>query len=374
MPQVVCVLGTRPEAIKLAPVILRLREAGWAQVRVVHTGQHRHLADEVLELFGIVPEVDLDLIGTSGSLGQKFSRAVEQLDHLWARWNPDAVLVQGDTLSALAGGLSAFYRRICVGHVEAGLRTGCPEEPFPEEFHRRALAPLATWHFAPTPQAARNLLREGIPAQRIFLTGNPGIDAMQQVLAGPVPQVVDLPPGVPLVVITMHRREATPERVAQVAQAVVQLVEEHSQAVVAWVLHPRPPVAQAVRSLVPSHPRVLLLPPLEYPAFLGLLVRAWVVWTDSGGVQEETATLGVPCMVLRPQTERSEILLAHQARVLDADPEKLLRCTLHHFQQSPPRANCSVQRSPFGDGKAAERIARVLRRRLGSRSPQLVQS
>ena len=370
MARLVCVLGTRPEAVKMAPVVHALRRRSWAEVLVLSTGQHRRLLDEVLPWLHLAPDADLALMHPGAGLAEQLGRMVQELDHLFRLWRPDAILVQGDTTTAWAAAQASFYRQIALGHIEAGLRTGTLAQPFPEEFHRRAVALVARWHFAPTPQSRANLLAEGVPPQRIFLTGNTVIDALQRFVPDQLPDLLGLSRTIPLVLITLHRREQLQQRVVQVAQAARKLLARCPQAVVAWIEHPHPGIAERVNETLPVHPRLFRLPSLEYPVFLGLLARCRVVWTDSGGVQEEAAALRRPCLVLRDRTERTEGLQSGAAQLAGCNPETLLALTGRLLEAPLPGQAGRGGPCPYGDGRAAERIADVLEAELVAGKPK----
>ncbi len=364
MVLIACVLGTRPEAVKMAPVVHALRRSGWAETKVLSTGQHRELLRQVLPWLALETDADLRLMSPGEPLGSQLGRMVHALDQTLERWQPDAVLVQGDTTTAWAAAQACFYRRIPLGHVEAGLRTGSLEEPFPEEFHRRGISLAARWHFVPTPQARENLLAEGVPPERIYLTGNPVVDALQQVVPSGLPDPLGLDDSTPLVLVTLHRREELMPRLDQAAQAAQALLACEPQAVLAWVGHPHPGIIQRLQRRLPAHPRLFRLEPLEYPVFLGLLARARVVWTDSGGVQEEAAALGRPCLVLRNRTERVEGVTGGAARLVGTRPELLLEQTRRLLHDGRCWRQMASAGCPYGDGRAAERIAGVLRSEL----------
>ena len=364
MAPVVCVLGTRPEAVKMAPVVHALRRGG-VPVRVLSTGQHRELLRQVLPWLSLEVDAELGLMRPGESLGEQLGRMVHALDQVLARWQPRAVLVQGDTTTAWAAALVSFYRQISLGHVEAGLRTGWLAEPFPEEFHRRGIALAARWHFAPTPQARENLLAEGVPPQRIFITGNTVIDTLRQLDLQRLPDPLGLGDDEPLVLVTLHRREQLQRRLEEVIRAARRLLEQEPQAVIAWVGHPHPGIQQRLQQQLPAHPRLFHLEPLEYPVFLGLLARARVVWTDSGGVQEEAAALGRPCLVLRNRTERTEGLTCGAALLVGTRPEPLLEQTRQLLHDPQRWRQMAAAPCPYGDGRAAERIAAVVRAELG---------
>lgn len=345
---VLCIFGTRPEAIKLAPVIRRLRaEPRRFKTVVAVTGQHREMLDQVLRFMDLRPDADLDLMRTGQTLPALAASALEGCARLVRRFRPGLVLVQGDTSTTLAGALAAFYQGVAVGHVEAGLRTYCLDNPFPEEANRRMVSLLATWHFAATPWAAGNLLSEGVPAGRIFVTGNPVVDALRSVQTRPTPA----PRG--LVVVTAHRRENFGRPLAAVCRALRVLARRHPEEEFVFPVHRNPAVRRAVRAELRQPPANLkLVPPLPYAEFIRLLSQARLVVTDSGGIQEEAPVFGVPAFVLRRVTERPEALQAG-ARLLPLEQDAIVRAVSGYLRRPSARRRRAC---PFGDGRAAERI------------------
>lgn len=346
------VVGTRPEAIKIAPVVLALR-AGGAAVRLCATGQHSTMAAEALSWFGIAPDLCLgpqpaDLDGLCGSLLTGIGAAL-------AAERPQRVIVQGDTISALAGALAAHHHRLPVAHVEAGLRTGNLAAPWPEEGNRRLIATLADLHFAPTETAAAALKAENVPAGAIHVTGNTGIDALNWMRAQQE-EPAFVPDGRKLILVTCHRRESFGAGLARVAEA-LNVLAQRPDVIIALPLHPNPAVRAALGGLA----GLRLLAPLAYPAFVRWLAAAHIVLTDSGGVQEEAPALGVPVLVLRDTTERPEGIAAGTARLVGTCTRRIIAETSRLLDDPAAHAAMSRAHSPYGDGHAAQRIATVLR-------------
>jgi UDP-N-acetylglucosamine 2-epimerase (non-hydrolysing) len=364
--RIVCIIGTRPEAIKMAPVILKLRQHAWARVLVVATAQHRDMADDVLDLFGIVPDIDLDLMQPGQTLSALTARCLTGLDAVIADVRPDAVMAQGDTTSVMAAATTCFYRRTPFLHVEAGLRSFDIAKPFPEEFNRIVASRVATLHFAPTENARANLLREGVPDQQIVVTGNTIIDALHWVAARNMELPLDLDPARRLLLVTVHRRENFGEPLRSICAAVRALIEQHPDIEVLWPVHPNPSISAIVGSLVGGDPRIHLVRPLPYGQFVGALKRAHLVLTDSGGVQEEAPALGRRVLVLRRETERPEGIEAGVARLVGTERDAIVRnaCELLGDRWHDDRMGQGV--SPYGDGHASGRIAQAIHDRLGS--------
>ena len=359
------VAGTRPEAVKLSPVILALRRRGRATF-LVATGQHRELFHEALAGFGLAADADLAIMRSAQSPADVIGALVPALTALCDRMRPAAVIVQGDTATAFAGAQAAAYARRPLVHVEAGLRSG-QAEPFPEEMHRRAIAQIADLHFAPTPGAAAALLREGIAASVIHMTGNTGIDALRHVearLAGDAVLSAALAARFsaidfrrPLIVATVHRRENHGARLESVLAA---LLELSGEAEIVVPVHPHPAVAGPVLAALGGRPGIHLLPPLGFPAFIWLLGRATLALTDSGGVQEEAPALGVPVLVLRDVTERPEGIDAGNARLVGTARHEILAAVRGLLGDSRAIGRMGEAALPYGSGDAAVRIAAIL--------------
>lgn len=362
--RILCVVGTRPEAIKMAPVILALQNESWASVRVLATAQHRNLLDQVNRFFGIVPDIDLDIMQANQSLTTLTARLLLKLDSVLTAEKPDVVLIQGDTTTVMTVALACFYHRIPVGHVEAGLRTWDLQNPFPEEANRVIAGRLARWHFAPTETSGKNLLREGVPAQHVFVTGNTVIDALLMTAAKDLAIGVSLNGNRRMVLVTSHRRENFGEPFRAICRALKTLARNNPDIEILYPVHPNPNVHDVAHQLLGDEPNVLLCAPLDYAPFIGALKRAYLVISDSGGVQEEAPALGKPVLVLRDETERPEavemgvvkLVGPHEDRIVD-EAQRLL---------NDPVAYAAMARgvSPYGDGKASARIVEILKRDL----------
>jgi UDP-N-acetylglucosamine 2-epimerase (non-hydrolysing) len=361
--------GTRPEAIKLFPVIQALKKEADFNVTVCVTAQHREMLDQVLQVAQIKPDVDLDIMRANQSLPQMTSRILQGFDEVLADVAPDRVMVQGDTTTAMVAALSSYYRKIPVDHVEAGLRSGDIYAPWPEEVNRKVVGALASLHFAPTVRAAESLIRENVPRERIFVTGNTVIDALLQT-KNKIDQYVTahdmFDNGLPIiadnrhvVLVTAHRRENFDGGMDRIAAALLSIAEDPDVLIV-FPVHPNPNVLEPMKQRLGNHPRIRLLPPQEYVPFVYLLSRCHFVLTDSGGLQEEAPALGKPVLVMRDTTERPEGIDAGTALLVGTDPkriaseaQRLLRDRQHYLRMS--RAH-----NPFGDGQASLRIMNVL--------------
>ncbi len=361
---VVCVVGTRPEAVKMAPIVRALRRARGLAVRLVTTGQHRGLLDQALAEFGLASDLDLDLMRPDQSLAATTARALIALSGALASLEPSLVLAQGDTTTVLAAALASYYMKVPFGHVEAGLRTGHPYRPFPEEKNRALATHLAELHFAPTGEARANLLREGIADSSIWVTGNTVIDALR--LTASRPAEPPLRPATPkFLLVTAHRRESLGEPLANICAAVADLVRRHPDLSVVFPVHPNPRVRGVVGPALGGLERVHLVEPLGYAAFVALMKRSYLILTDSGGVQEEAPALGKPVLVLRDETERPEAVAAGTVELVGTRPEAI-GSAVEALLASPERyRRFSTVVNPYGDGWAAERIGRVVLRRLG---------
>lgn len=367
MRSMTCVVGTRPEVVKMAPVILRLR--AWHDgppVRVLATGQHRGLLDQALRDFGIVADRDLELMRHDQDLADLTARALSALSAEFARERPALVLAQGDTTTVLTTALACYYQKIPFGHVEAGLRTFRPYAPFPEEKNRVLTSHLADLHFAPTPGARANLLREGIAPEAIHVTGNTVVDALHAIARRPIPPPVR-PATDRFLLVTAHRRENFGRPLQEICHALLDLVGDDRDLSIVATVHPNPRVTEVVNRLLSGHDRIHLLGPLGYPEFVALMTSAEAILTDSGGVQEEAPSLGKTVFVFREATERPEAVMAGLARVVGHDRQLIVAS----FQQwRREQAESGIRQtpaaaSPYGDGHAAERIARVVAARFG---------
>ncbi|MCZ6750585.1 MAG: UDP-N-acetylglucosamine 2-epimerase (non-hydrolyzing) [Acidobacteria bacterium] len=364
--KVLAVFGTRPEAIKLAPLIHTLEsDPVHFSTCVCVTAQHRSMLDQVLATFQITPQYDLQVMQDAQDLFQVTVRCLERLRPILEQENPDWVLVQGDTTTTFAAALAACYLQIRVGHVEAGLRTGDKSRPFPEEMNRRLASHLCDLHFAPTPQSKENLLREGISEQSIHVTGNTGIDALfyvrERCMAAPptVPGLEKWQGERPLILVTGHRRESFEEGFERICQALRQIALR-GDADIIYPMHLNPNVQQPVRNILGNLPNVFLIDPLDYAPFVALMNRAHFILTDSGGIQEEAPSLGKPVLVMREVTERPEAVAAGTVKLVGTAPERIVAEVARLLEDPAEYARMSRAHNPYGDGKASGRIARIL--------------
>jgi UDP-N-acetylglucosamine 2-epimerase len=362
------VVGTRPEAIKMAPVVQALkRRAPRVSTYLCATGQHRDLVGSALGLFDLRPDCDLDVMTEEQSLASLTARLFERLDPIVAAERPDWLLVQGDTTTAMVGATVGLYRRVPLGHVEAGLRTGDIARPFPEELNRRIADLCATVCFAPTPGARDNLLREGVPASHVHVTGNPIVDALVQIATRPydgrVGPLASVPPEARWILVTAHRRESFGAPLERICAAVDRLARAFGDAVHVIVPVHLNPAVRATFARALTAPNCSLVDPLDYADLVHVLRRAALVLTDSGGIQEEAPTFGVPVLVLREKTERPEAIECGVARLVGTDPDAIVSeatAMLHAAAVDRPADALHEMVNPFGDGHAAERIAEIL--------------
>ena len=363
--KILCVVGTRPEAIKMAPVILALREESWAELRVLATAQHRHLLDQVLALFDIAPDVDLDVMRPDQTLTALTARLLLALDAVLEAERPDVVLIQGDTTTVMTLALACFYRRTPVGHVEAGLRTGDLRNPFPEEANRVIAGRFARWHFAPTDRARRNLLDEGVAETAVTVTGNTVIDTLLLTAARrpPLGVGVDLDPARRLVLITCHRRENFGEPLRRICQALQTLATRNPDVDFLYPVHPNPNVKDVAHALLIAR-NMHLCAPLDYASFVAAMQRSHLIISDSGGVQEEAPALGKPVLVLREETERPEAVDAGVVELVGSSPERIVAGAQRLLDDEAAYRAMARHVSPYGDGRSAGRIVNVLREQV----------
>jgi len=364
MPKVMVVYGTRPEAIKVAPVIAALSPLDSLELDIVVTGQHRAMLDQVNELFGIVPRVDLDvmtdrqtLVGLAGTVMLRFGGILSESA-------PDAVLVQGDTSTAAVAALAAYYSTIPVFHLEAGLRSGRLDSPFPEEGNRKLVGQLAALHFAPTPLARDNLLREGAAPDDIVVTGNTVIDSLLHAVSLPPQFSTELTgitqSGRRIVLVTSHRRESWETGLAATARAIGRIVESHPDVHFVIPLHRNPIVREAFATWLPTHERVSVIDPLDYHDFAALMAASFLVLTDSGGVQEEAPSLGKPVLVTRDTTERPEGVASGSARLVGTDEQTIVDEVVRLLDDASAYEAMARAVNPYGDGGAADRVASAI--------------
>lgn len=360
------IFGTRPEAIKLAPLALHLRRFPERYlVKICVTAQHREMLDQVLAVFRIAPDFDLNVMTPGQTLFQSTSRILSALEPVLAESKPDLAVVQGDTTTTLCGALAAFYQRVPVAHVEAGLRTGDLSQPFPEELNRVLTARMTALHFAATPEAAGHLAREGI-CERISITGNTGIDAVLWVrdrlesgelsVSGPRIEA----PGQRLVLVTAHRRESFGDGFDRICEALLQIAARGDVHLI-YPVHPNPNVRDAVHRRLRPHPRITLIEPMDYVPFVDLMRRAYLILTDSGGIQEEGPSLGKPVLVLREKTERPEAVAAGTVKLVGTDSVRIVSEATLLLDDPAEYQRMSRIHNPYGDGHASERIEAALR-------------
>lgn len=374
MIQVLCIFGTRPEVIKMAPVIWALQEhPEQIVVRTCATAQHRELLDQMLDVFGIVPDIDLDLMRAGQTPNQLAARVLARLDPILAQESPDWILVQGDTTTVLTSAIAAHHRRIRIGHVEAGLRTWDRWNPFPEEMNRVLTDHISDLCFAPTERARQNLLKENLPETAIRVTGNTVVDALMWVAKQPLSRQAEavlheagLAPAPRaddprLILVTAHRRENFGAPLLRICQALREIATQGTGKVqLVYPVHPNPNVQDVVYAQLQGVANIALIPPVDYRTLIALMRRSTLILTDSGGIQEEAPSLGVPVLVLRETTERPEAVDAGVVRVVGTDPADLVSETRRLLQDPAAHAAMAQAINPYGDGKASERIVRCL--------------
>lgn len=360
--KVLVMFGTRPEAIKMAPLIPELQKyPALFEPIVVSTGQHREMLAQVLALFEITPDHDLDVMVPNQTLAGLTSRLIQKLDTLFSEVKPDVVLVHGDTTTALAGGLAAYYHQIPIGHVEAGLRTYDKYSPFPEEMNRHLVDTLSTFHFAPTQTSADHLRSEGLPDTYIRITGNTVIDALQAVVKKPCELPLDIDWKARKVIsVTAHRRESFGEPLENICRALRQLVERYPDVEIVYPVHYNPNVRRTVYAALEGVERIHLIDPLDYLEFSHLMARSYLILTDSGGIQEEAPALGVPVLVMRDVTERPEAVAAGTVRLVGTDTATIVD-TVDELMRPAAHRAMSQAINPYGDGLASGRIVSILK-------------
>lgn len=379
MIKVLTIFGTRPEAIKLAPIIIELRKYADFEVQVCVTAQHRQMLDQVLNLFGIVPDIDLNLMESGQTLPDLTAKVVTHVDWVLKKNRPDVTLIQGDTTTVMAVSMAAFYRKVPIGHVEAGLRSGDIYSPFPEEFNRRVTGLVSKYHFAPTQKAREALLNEGVDGKAIFVTGNSVIDALNMIVQTEKTVAVESlllkvktigGRDSKLILVTAHRRENFGERFESICYGLKDLVMRNKDVVVLYPVHLNPHVREPVFRILEGQERIILVDPVEYDVMVHLMNASYLVLTDSGGLQEEAPALGKPVLVMRSETERSEGVEAGTAKLVWPDRDRIVSETelLLNDQYTYNRMAHAV--NPYGDGRASERIVKILR----SENKQILES
>lgn len=362
--KILVLFGTRPEAIKLAPVILELKKAPHFETVVVSSGQHKEFLRPVLKVFGIEPDRDLEVMRENQTPNMVLADTVSKLDSILESEAPDLVLVQGATSTALAGALAGFNRDIAVGHVEAGLRTGDLRCPFPEEMNRRLITQAATFHFAPTAENRQNLLKESVSDKQIFVTGNTVVDAIKiarrTAPSGQVEKVLEMTEGKKRIVLTMHRRESFRKRMTEYLTEIGEFVEKHEEVALIFPVHLNPAARKIATDILAERDRILLLEPLHYPDFLHLMENSWLILTDSGGIIDEAPSIGRPVLILQPKTERVEAVMCGIARLAGPGPEPFRDVLENTYVADSWINSLKPMQNPFGAGDSAGRIVEVL--------------
>lgn len=372
--RILTVFGTRPEAIKMAPVVKAISSDDFFDSRVCITAQHREMLDQVLSLFKIEPDFDLDIMKPGQSLTDITAHVLKGLEQVFTEWRPDIVLVHGDTTTTFATSLAAFYQQIPVGHVEAGLRTGNLYSPWPEEANRKLAGVLAAFHFAPSAMARNNLLKENIPEETIFVTGNTVIDALLNVVsyikentsveAELNQSLPELNPQNKLILITGHRRENFGQGFENICTAIAQLVDDYDDVEIVYPVHLNPNVQEPVNRILGSVKRVHLIEPLDYLPFVYLMKKAYIILTDSGGIQEEAPSLGKPVLVMRDTTERPEAIEAGTVKLVGTRTESIIKEVGSLLSNPELYQIMSSSHNPYGDGKSANRILALLKKNV----------
>lgn len=362
MKRVCIILGTRPEAIKLAPVIKTFQAYEGLETQVILTGQHREMVEQVMGLFNLKADRDLEIMQPKQSLSDITCRSLRGLQELFEESEPSLVLVQGDTTTAFAAALAAFYKKIPIGHVEAGLRTDNIFNPYPEEANRRLISQIAQLHFAPTPLAEENLQRSGVLG-KVHMTGNTVIDALLNVAKSEPPCNV---PGLEwqnyrVILATVHRRENWGEPLESIAQSFLQVLAKFPDTALLLPLHRNPTVREPLQAMLGNHPRIFLTEPLDYGQLVGAIMRSHLLLTDSGGLQEEAPSLGKPVLVLRETTERPEAVSAGTAKLVGTDTQTIIASAAQLLSNRAAYETMANAINPFGDGKASERILQIVR-------------
>ena len=367
---VMVIFGTRPEAVKMAPVVRVLKQHTEEIVtQVCVTAQHREMLDQVLALFGVIPDIDLNLMRPSQTLSQLTSRIFAKLDPVIEIHHPDWILVQGDTTTVMAASIIGFYHHVKIGHVEAGLRTRNKWQPFPEEINRRLAGVVADLHFAPTDDNRQNLLKEGVPEDMISVTGNPVIDALQLISRQPISgkaesilkQAQVLSGNRRLILVTAHRRENFGSPIRNICSAIKEIAEIYSDKIsIVYPVHLNPNIQKLVYDALGDCSNIILLPPLDYLSMIQLMKKSTLVLTDSGGIQEEAPALGIPTLVLRNTTERPEGVKAGTLKLVGTERERIVKTTMKLLENADAYEKMSGAVNPFGDGRASERIVTAL--------------
>lgn len=368
--KILILFGTRPEIIKFAPIIRELKaQPEYFETVIVSSGQHTDLLIPFLSNFEIVPDFDLNVMTSGQTPSEVCAKVMTALDKILCEEKPQVVLVQGDTSSALAGAIAAFHRKIPVGHVEAGLRSGNPTSPFPEEMNRRLISQVAAFHFAATGHNLETLVNEGVSPDSVFLTGNTVVDSLNHILENFAPgekikNLLSETEGFKRILLTTHRRENFGEIMSGNLSVLREFIENNPDVCLLFPVHPNPAVRAATREVLSDHPRIHLIDPLDYADFVHVLANAWLIVSDSGGVQEEAPSLGKPLLVLRENTERPEALWSGVAKLVGNDPEKFAIMLEENYRDESWINSVKKIANPFGDGTAAQQITEILKNSL----------
>lgn len=356
--KVMTVFGTRPEAIKMAPLVLALQADERFEAVTTVTAQHREMLDQVLEIFKIVPDYDLNIMHKEQTLTEITANVLTKLDQVIKTVKPDIILVHGDTTTTFAASVAAFYNQVAIGHVEAGLRTWNKYSPFPEEMNRQMTDDLADLYFAPTEESKANLLKENQAAAKIFVTGNTAIDALKQTVSSDYQHelLAKLDPGHKLILVTMHRRENQGQPMARVFRTLLEVVEQRPEVEVIYPVHLSPKVQKLAHEILGKHERIHLIAPLDVVDFHNLAAKSYFIMTDSGGVQEEAPSLGKPVLVLRDTTERPEGVSAGTLKLVGTEPAKVKAAMLELLDDPNVYQQMAQAQNPYGDGQASQRI------------------
>ncbi len=367
--KVIVTVGTRPEVVKMAPLVHALKKRQEFDTLLISTSQHRQMLDQALDVFGLVPDYDLNIMQPGQSLCASTARALDGMDRLLDELKPDLLLVQGDTNTVLAASLAAHYHKVPVGHVEAGLRTDDPYLPFPEEMNRRLTSRLCALHFAPTQRAVENLLKEAVSPNNIYLTGNTVIDALYWTKKHypeslPKCALTCIEKKHRFLLVTAHRRESLQGHIFKIMEALKEIVQAFHDIEIIYPVHLNPKVQEAAYSILGKVNRVHLIEPVTYPEMVNLMARCYLVLTDSGGIQEEAPTFGKPVLVLREVTERPEAVEAGVAKLVGVEKEMIVKETSNLILSKEEYTKMAVSANPFGDGKASHRIIKAITKKL----------
>jgi UDP-N-acetylglucosamine 2-epimerase (non-hydrolysing) len=369
--RIALVFGTRPEAIKMAPVAYALKNVEFFELQIVLTAQHRELLDQVMEIFKLKADYDLNIMQEKQTLTQITVRVLEGLERIWQKDTPDMVLVHGDTTTTFATSLAAFYKKIPIGHVEAGLRTYDKYQPYPEEMNRHLTGVLSDLHFAPTRRAKENLLKENVPSNNVFVTGNTVIDALLFVYNNLDKFEINLPVEIPkgkYILVTSHRRENWGKPLENIALALKEILNEFEDLYIVYPVHPNPIIRDTVNSILGNEKRAILISPVDYVTMVYLIANCKLVLTDSGGLQEEAPSLGKPVLVLRGVTERPEAVEAGTVKIIGTDKQRIVEEVRKLLLDKDEYNKMAKALNPYGDGKASERIRDILIYYFGFRS------